>query len=538
MGVAMEWFDEAQRRDIAVSLLSDVDEKGGRGGKLWAACPFHREGSVGGSFFYEPEKDHAYCFSCRASEDLLGLFCAVAGYPQNSADGFRAFKERFAAGRELPARAAKPAEAAPRQAPAWEPRDEEMPHPLWSQQAEAFVVRCAERLAATPSVLAQLAAWGIDPDTAAKCRIGFNDRDRYVKRADWGLPEELKADGTPKKLWLPEGLVLPFYVGGLAARLKVRRAHPERGPEMVRNLRYYHVPGGGKRMYLYGRPRCRAWVVVETERDAAMIWGKVRDLGVGAVGTGSASNHPDAAAHAILSRADIILVALDFDHAGRAAWDWSLRQTKDGQPPRPAWCWSEAYPLAVRWPSPPEFGKDVGDAVGQAGFDVRAWVEAGLPAHVRLRLAADLRRRQSATTSPPPAQGQDAHRQADPQAVTASQTAQPRSGYPEDIPGLDFSDQELSMRWDETPPDYPGRAAYFSLLGLLSSYPAGGGRVREEGDGPERDGVVLRMDEGWRRANPSLARRIGELFWGEAHDLWLAWDWPDAPVVVRPCGGR
>ena len=87
--------------------------------------------------------------------------------------------------------------------------------------------------------------------------------------------------------------------------------------------------------------------------------------------------------------------------------------------------------------------------------------------------------------------------------------------------------------WNLLPADYPGKRAYFSLLGLFSLYPAGGARVRKEGDGPEWDGVALRMDEDWRRGNAAVARRIAELFWGEAHALWLDWNWRTAPVEIQ-----
>lgn len=98
MGAALEWFSESERQAIAWQLLTSPEE---RGGKVWAACPFHQEHTVGGSFFYDPAKDHAFCYSCRASEDLVGLFCAVSGYAQQSAEGFRAFRDRFASGRAL-----------------------------------------------------------------------------------------------------------------------------------------------------------------------------------------------------------------------------------------------------------------------------------------------------------------------------------------------------------------------------------------------------------------------------------------------------
>jgi hypothetical protein len=506
MGAALEWMGEDERRGIAESLLSDVDARGGR---LWAACPFHVEQSKGGSFFYDPEKDHAFCFSCRASEDLVGVFCAVSGYAPNSSDGFRAFRDRYASGREL-RRQERPA-VAPRQPKVWAPRVEELPSALWSEKADAFIRKAVARLAETPAELARLEALGIDADTAAKCRIGWNDRDRYPLRTAWGLPYELNPQGKEKKLWLPEGLVLPFYVDGLAATIKIRRAHPEKGPEKFQKTKYYKIPGSCERLFVYGRPTCRAWVVVEAERDAAMIWGKLREFGVGAVGTGSASTRPDAVTAAILAEADMILVAFDNDNPGADQSVW----------------WLEHFPLAVRWPVPPAAGKDPGDAIGP-GLDVRAWVEAGLPSHVKLALAAACRRR----SRPAPAVAAP---------VPAPAPIDPVEDYPVPvaigepfpyIPGLDFTDPELADLWNLLPADYPGKLAYFSLLGMFSLYPVRGVRVRKPGGSPERDGVALRMDAGWRKGNEAIASRASSLFWGEAWALWLDWNWRTALVEV------
>jgi hypothetical protein len=524
MGVALEWFGEEDRRSIAEGLLDEVEV---RNGKVWAACPFHAEQSAGGAFFYDPAKDHAFCFSCRSSEDLVGVFCAVSGFPPNSVDGFRAFRERFAPGRPV-SREVRPAErAGPRQPARWTAEAKDLPPVLWSEKAEEFVRKSADRLAGLPEVLDRLAAWGIDADTAAKCRIGWCDRDRYRKRTDWGLPVELKPDGTPKKLWLPEGLVLPFYAEGRVARIKIRREHPERGPEKVRKIKYYKVPGGCERMFVYGRPSCRVWAVVEAERDAAMLWGRVRDLGVGAVATGSASSRPDAATHAILARADMLLVAFDNDGpegAGAVQSRW----------------WLDHFPFAVRWPVPPAAGKDPGDAIGP-GLDVRAWVLAGLPQHVQMGLTTAARRRTRPVAGPALPEGPADARNAaavapgPPVQVLAPEESGPLpvalgEPFPEDIPGLDFRDEELADLWNLLPADYPGKRAYFRLLGLLFSYPARGVRVRKRGAGTEMDGLALRIDESWRRANPDVGREISRLFWGEANALWLDWNWRTAPV--------
>jgi len=510
MGAAMDWFGENERRSIAEGLLSGVRENGGR---LWADCPFHNEDTKGGSFFYDPAKDHAFCFSCRASWDLIGVFCVVSGYAPDAPDGFREFRSRFAPGRPL--QAATPHRAEPKRPAVWMPKPESLPPSLWSEKAEEFIRKSMAHLTEHPAEMERLAVWGISADTAAKCRIGWNDKDRYVLRSAWGLPKELKPDGKERRLWFPEGLVLPFYVDGKPARIKIRRPHPETGPEQLRDMRYYQVVGGSKRLFRYGKPSCPVWVVVESERDAAMVWGLVRDLGIGAIGTGSASARPDADLVPKLADARCILVAFDNDDAGAVQSVW----------------WLEHFPLAIRWPVPPAGGKDPGDAIGQ-GLDIRAWALAGLPGHVRSHL--DLLARHRGQTivpgsTPPPVLSAPA----DPEPAPAQTTP---AGYPE-IPGLDFRDELLADLWNLLA-DQPGALGYFRLLGLFSIYPARGVRVRKAKAEAmaivEQDGIALRMDERWVSGNRAMARQISELFWDDkVFSLWLDWDWNKAPVEIE-----
>lgn len=240
------------------------------------------------------------------------------------------------------------------------------PVELWATRATAFARHCHQTLVADADTLGWLAARGIDAATAARFGLGLNagenGRDVYRPRDAWGLPEKLKDDRTPKKLWLPRGLVVPLVVSGSVSRLRIRR--PEGEP------RYYVVPGSGMEQLLI-RPAAPVLIVVEAELDAMAVAAAAPDC-VGVLALGSSSPRPDAPATAALTAALHILVALDFDAAGAAAWDARLR-TKgrtDG------WCWRRAFPQAERWPTPE--GKDPGDAV-KAGVDLAAWIMAGLP---------------------------------------------------------------------------------------------------------------------------------------------------------------
>ncbi|MGE4536665.1 MAG: primase-helicase zinc-binding domain-containing protein [Desulfovibrio sp.] len=241
-----------------------------------------------------------------------------------------------------------------------------VPSNLWTDKATAFARHCHEALLADAGQLEWLAARGIDRQVAVRFGLGANPgengRDVYRPRASWGLETVLKEDGTPKKLWLPMGLVVPLVRESRVSRLRIRR--PEGEP------RYYVVPGSGMEQLLI-RPGAPVIVVVEAELDAMAVAAAAPDC-VGVLALGSSSPRPDAPARASLEKALHILVALDFDKAGASAWDSRLRDKGKAD----AWCWRRAFPQAERWPTPD--GKDPGDAV-KAGVNLRAWIEAGLP---------------------------------------------------------------------------------------------------------------------------------------------------------------
>lgn len=249
---------------------------------------------------------------------------------------------------------AVPAGTPPFQQPEFKPERRLPPADLWQEKAAKFVKWAADNIQKHPDVLSWLAARGIDADTAAAYRLGWNvgedGKDIYRARKAWGLEEVLRDDGRPKALWIPRGLVIPYIVDGVIYRIRIRRPD-EGGP------RYYVLPGSSMAVMLV-EPARRAFVVVESELDA-IACAAATSL-AGAVGLGSVAAKPDAAAAEVLSRAIQILNALDFDVAGAKAMAW----------------WSANFPRCDRWPVP--MGKDPGEAV-QMGTALKQWIEAGLP---------------------------------------------------------------------------------------------------------------------------------------------------------------
>lgn len=316
-------------------------------------------------------KDAWYCRGCEASGDAVSFlrrFCGRSCPDAHRELGVRCESlhcpaaERCAARvgdgprPPRPVRPLVPPAPAPAAAP-FVPASAAAPAELWRARAAKLVAHAHEQLLANAEQLAWLAGRGL-PRAAVECyRLGWLGADAYRPRAAWGLPESLRADGKPKKLWLPAGLVIPFLdAEGMPTRLRIRRRDVEPGQP-----RYYWVPGSGDDVPVLeaAGQGPKAYVVVESDLDAFLVHWAAGDL-VGAIPLGSCSTRPKEAAAAALQAAKALLVALDADEAGARATAW----------------WTQHYPRARRWPVPA--GKDPGE-YAQGGGDVRAWVLAGLP---------------------------------------------------------------------------------------------------------------------------------------------------------------
>jgi hypothetical protein len=228
-----------------------------------------------------------------------------------------------------------------------------LPADLWQEKAEKFLEWSQEKLLWNTDALAWLEERGIGLQTAKDYRLGWNSgengKDLYRARKSWGLDERFRDDGKPKALWIPKGLVIPYIVDGVLYRIRIRR--PEGTP------RYYVLPGSSMAVMLIGA-ECRAFVVVESELDAIACAAACPLCG--AIALGSVSAKPDAEAEASLRKALSILLALDYDDAGKKAVAW----------------WTEHFRNCSRWPVPK--GKDPGDA-RRMGIDLGQWIKAGLP---------------------------------------------------------------------------------------------------------------------------------------------------------------
>ncbi len=241
------------------------------------------------------------------------------------------------------------------------------PGETWTAAAQAFVARWLDGLwsGEGAKALAWLHRRGLNDETIRNAGLGYNAADQYVERQSWGLAPENNAQGRPKRLWLPRGIVIPWLVDGELWGLRIRRP--------VGDPKYYWVPGGTSNT-LYnadtlspGKPA----MILEGEIDALTVQQQAGDL-IAAVATGSTHAARRTKWLARLSLAQGVLVGYDSDEAGEAAagyWVDSLENAKRWRP-----FWSDVNDLAI------------------AGVNVRAWVAAGLglPSEVSITAEQDL----------------------------------------------------------------------------------------------------------------------------------------------------
>jgi len=258
------------------------------------------------------------------------------------------------------------------------PRTALAPADVWRAKAQILADHAHELLLKTPAQLEWLAARGITESTAVERRLGWVAKDYYRAREAWGLEPVIKESGQPKKLWIPQGLTIPFSVDDVLRRVRIRRW----GQLGEQDARYYVVPtapaGSGMDTWI-SREGAAVYVVVESELDGVLVAQEAGDL-VGVIALGSAKTKPDARASRSLSGAGLILVSTDFDDAGGQAF-WSAPKN---QPELGGW-WPRNFPNSARWMVP--MGKDPGEYVQDHGGCVRSWVLAGLPPSVTVGLS-------------------------------------------------------------------------------------------------------------------------------------------------------
>ena len=323
--------------DITISCgLNPKKVAGSNGGEYASPCPM-----CGGEdrFRIWPNQGKdgtTWCRGCEKGGDAIQLLRDAKGmsYPE-------ACREL---GHEISERKEKDPPKPPQGKKEWNPRETADPAELWRKKATAFVEYSHKELLGNQEQLAWLVDRGITEASVRKYRLGWNPRKIFRAKKSWGV------DDNGKKLYIPIGLVIPFFVEGRLVRVRVRQ--PEDEP------RYLVIQGSGMATWI-SNPERPGLAVIESELDAILIDQDAGDI-VGTIALGNNSARPDVATAAALARATQILNALDFDIAGAKRWIW----------------WEENFKQADRWPVPG--GKDPGE-YRSSGGDIRGWILDGLP---------------------------------------------------------------------------------------------------------------------------------------------------------------
>lgn len=220
------------------------------------------------------------------------------------------------------------------------------PAGAWQAQASRFVEWAEQQMTSAP--LDYLCGRGLSIDTIVATRLGYNPAGGWSERATWGLEN----DGENTRIWIPAGIVIPWFVGGALWKLQIRRDVVKADQE-----RYKTIPGSANALYGVdslrdGEPA----VLVEGPFDALAVAQAAGDLvGVAACGTSGARR---ARWYSALALCSPVLVALDADQAGDSASRVWLDILQDGKRLRPFYA------------DPSQMLQD--------GGDVRGWVLAGL----------------------------------------------------------------------------------------------------------------------------------------------------------------
>lgn len=208
---------------------------------------------------------------------------------------------------------------------------------------------------ANKSAQEMLSVRGLSLDTVKAYRIGWNARDIYDNRQEWGLPIELKDSGMERTQWLPKGIVIPAFDNGIPVKIKIRRTDWLKSDKLPK---YVEVSGGQQRPVLYG-DSSKPFVVLESELDAILIQQFASDVCC-CVALGGVGKRPDKHLHDILQCARVILLSLDYDEAGIKEYSFWMSNYRNSRP----------------WPA--SKGKSPGDSYKLYSVDLRQWVLEGL----------------------------------------------------------------------------------------------------------------------------------------------------------------
>lgn len=267
----------------------------GCGGKdrciLW---PIHSSGT-GGRF---------HCRQCGLAGDTIDFLRKFGGLNYQTACEKTGKATNNMAGREEPY--SKRSQTIPFPARQEKPY---LPPAKWIKSASAFLSICQKNEALLcKNAIEKLAAERfIPPDYARKFGLGWHDREEYVNRSEWGLPEN-------KKLRLPKGIVIATRRKTGVLNLTIRRMDND-------EPKYWQVAGGARDVpYIPKFKPDLPVFLLESALDAALLCldyeaGKICN----AVALGGTCKSIDDDTKKFINAASLIIASPDKDEAGNKA---------------------------------------------------------------------------------------------------------------------------------------------------------------------------------------------------------------------------
>jgi DNA primase len=225
------------------------------------------------------------------------------------------------------------------------------PPALWKEKSGIFVKWTHDQLMNHEEGLRLLRDRGFLDESLAKFCLGYNPRTYFRERPDWGLAQEVKENGQPKKMWLPSGMVIPTNLNNEVIKVKIRRSEWKDGDKLPK---YVELSGSKQTPSVFGDTSLPG-LVLESELDALLIQQEAGDL-VYCVALGGSTKPLDLETDHLLRKSSKILFLPDFDEAGAVAWSK----------------WKDKFSNIQRILTPHE--KSAGDYF-QAGGNLREWIE-------------------------------------------------------------------------------------------------------------------------------------------------------------------
>ena len=244
------------------------------------------------------------------------------------------------------------------------PADGGPPSRTWQERAAAVVHQAQKILWSRRGrvALQYLRRRGFTDETIRSAHLGYiplTSEGRWVRDrpVSWGLSS---ADDPDACVWLPEGLLIPWWARGQLWKLTVRRLSGLKAGD----AKYVQVNGSGEGLYNVDALAAGVAVVVcESELDALSGEQTCADLAA-FVATGATTRARRACWVERMKRAPWALIAFDDDLPGSNG-----KRAGDAG----AVYWVRVLPQAIRWPP---WAHDVNEML-QFGQDLRRWVELG-----------------------------------------------------------------------------------------------------------------------------------------------------------------